>query len=129
MQTQSSFTRLLVLFMALLFAAAVFIYYSTSKMAGSELVQEFEQREARTLEVVKWVLAGKAPYAGVEQFAGQIREIAQRFDLRITEVREASEEEIEQERRMALEGDGGLDLGSLLDEVESGAPLDRSRLH
>ena len=65
------------------------------------------------------VLDGNHPLAGM----------ALRFDLRITEVREASEEEIEQERRMALEGDGGLDLGSLLDEAESGAPLDRSRLH
>lgn len=86
MQTQSSFTRLLVLFMALLFAAAVFIFYSTSKMAGAELVQEFEQREARTLEAVKWLVAGKAPYAGVEQLRAQIKDISAHFDIRVTYV-------------------------------------------
>jgi FKBP-type peptidyl-prolyl cis-trans isomerase SlyD len=65
------------------------------------------------------VLDGNHPLAGMSL----------RFDLRITEVREASEEEIEQERRMALENDGGLDLGSLLDDADAGAPRDRSRLH
>ena len=86
MQNHSSFFRLLVLFLVLLFSAAVFIFYRTSTKAGAELIQEFEQREARTLDVVRWLVAGKAPYAGVDQLRGEIKEISERFGIRATYV-------------------------------------------
>ena len=84
METRSYFTRLLVLSFLLLFCAAVFIFYEASYRAGGELVQEFQEREAKTLGVIEWLVAGKAPYKGIESLRSQIRELSDRFGIRVT---------------------------------------------
>lgn len=84
MQPRPYFTRLLVISLALLFGAAVFIFYETSYHAQAVQLKEFEEREANTLRVVEWLLASKAPYSGVESLRGQIGELSKRFGIRIT---------------------------------------------
>lgn len=84
MENRSYFTRLLVLSLALLFCAAVFIFFQTSYKAGSELLQEFEGREAKTLRVIEWLVAEKAPYSGNDQLRSLIAEISKRLDTRVT---------------------------------------------
>jgi two-component system phosphate regulon sensor histidine kinase PhoR len=75
---------LLVLSLALLFCAAIFIFFQTSYKASSELLQEFEGREAKTLNVVQWLVTDKAPYSGTDQLRLLIAEISKKLDTRVT---------------------------------------------
>jgi len=84
LENRSYFTRLLILSLALLFCAAIFIFFQTNYKAGSELLQEFESREAKTLNVVQWLVADKAPYTGTEQLRSLLSEISKKLDTRVT---------------------------------------------
>jgi two-component system phosphate regulon sensor histidine kinase PhoR len=84
MQPRPYFTRLLAVSLALLFGAAVFIFYQTSYNAQAVQLEEFREREANTLRVVEWLVASKAPYSGAESLRGQIGELSKRFGIRIT---------------------------------------------
>jgi len=86
MQPRSYFTRLLALSLALLFCAAVFIFYQSSYDAQSVQLREFEEREANTVRVIEWLVASKAPYASVESLREYILEISKRFAVRVTYV-------------------------------------------
>ena len=84
METRSYFSRTLVASLSLLFCVAVFIFYQSSYRAGDELVREFQEREAKTLDVVKWLLAGKAPYRSLDELRSSVRELSSRLGKRVT---------------------------------------------
>lgn len=84
MNTHSYFARLLAFSLALLFLAAVFVFYQGSYRAEEQQLNEFKEREAKTLGVVEWLVSSKAPYAGIEGLSTQIRELSRRFDTRVT---------------------------------------------
>ncbi len=86
MENRSYFTRLLVVFLSLFFGVAVFIFYQTSYTAGSELLKEFKAREANTLDVVAWLVEGKAPYADAAALRADVAELGKRFGVRVTYV-------------------------------------------
>ncbi len=86
MQTRSYFIRLLLLALALLTGAAFFIFYQASYKADAELVREFEEREAKTLSMVEWLVASRAPYSGPASLRSLTSEMAKRLDVRITYV-------------------------------------------
>lgn len=84
MNTHSYFARLLAFSLALLFLAAVFVFYQGSYRAEEQQLSEFKEREAKTLSVVEWLVSSKAPYAGIESLSPRIRELSRRFDTRVT---------------------------------------------
>ncbi len=86
METRSSFIRLLALCLALLLGAAVFIFYQASYKAGEELVREFDAREAKTLDMVLWLVQSRAPYQGIDPLRDLAGELSRRFGVRVTYV-------------------------------------------
>jgi two-component system phosphate regulon sensor histidine kinase PhoR len=84
METQSIFSRLLIVSLILLLCAGAFIFYQTNYRAGDELIREFQEREGKTLEIAHWLVAGKAPYRNLDELRDYVRELSKRFGLRIT---------------------------------------------
>ncbi|WP_243367588.1 histidine kinase dimerization/phospho-acceptor domain-containing protein [Fundidesulfovibrio soli] len=84
MENRSYFARLLAVALSALLLAAVVIYYQGSHRAGETLVHEFEEREANTAEVIAWLLAEKAPYAGEAALRARIHELGTHLKVRIT---------------------------------------------
>lgn len=86
METRSSFVRLLALCLALLLGAAVFVFHQATSRAGEELVREFDAREAKTLDMVLWLVQSRAPYQGLEPLRSLAGELSGRFGVRVTYV-------------------------------------------
>ncbi len=80
------FSRLLAVSLSVLFCAAVFVFLQSNSRAKTELLQEFKAREANTLKIVEWLVAGKAPYADLKSFREVIGELGRRFNIRVTYV-------------------------------------------
>ncbi|MFZ5427246.1 MAG: histidine kinase dimerization/phospho-acceptor domain-containing protein [Thermodesulfobacteriota bacterium] len=86
MNSRSPFIRMLLAALALLTGIAIFIFYQASYKADAELLREFEEREAKNLSLVEWLLASKAPYSGTSSLRALTSELAKRMGVRITYV-------------------------------------------
>lgn len=80
------FSRMLAVSLFVLFCAAVFVFLQSSHRAKTELVREFENSEANTLQIIAWLLESRAPYADLDGFRQSVGELGTRFNIRVTYV-------------------------------------------